>query len=557
MTALIMQPLQQSWWSSSRHDVRATRQYPVRQTTVQQSHRWRGVLGVAAFATIGVMALAVPWLAGNSLAPGRHGKDVIGLAGSIIGEEERVSEWQVAEPLGVNVRRANSVYSRQLTVIPYQEVVCGQKSGDWLALVGEPGFMLCETGHRQLLKKLETTQTIEQCRKRVLLRPTTTTATTVTATKTVTTGTTTTITVTTKTTTTPTSTRTSTTTTVLASSTTTTSTVSETMTSEAPNARIVDSLPNVSVSNSTNLSSGAANISSTPLGTNITELLSTTTGATALNASTLDSTTSVLDVTTKVRMTTTAAATSSSDSNTSVVTTSTSILNTPVAANASAATNGSKVETSNNASSINLTEHGSNSSTNETEVASDPSSAGQTTVTPEGQSIEEKRSQLEWQVYAKGVAHIRLARRPSAAVSGLVPEGGIILGTREGNWIKLFRRTGFFMVDKEGTVRALQREVSYSWLPQGSTRCAEFGKFPIEDPSVCEGAAVTLGLASSYTRLRKQSQLPEAGCYSDSAGVLWHSSRPSSNSSNATERRSFRPLCASRSYLATPDHAAG
>merc|ERR1719410_1950952 len=121
--------------------------------------------------------------------------------------DERVFEWQVMEPLGLPVHTANTLSSHKLTVMPHQEVVCGHKSGDWLALVGQPGFMLCETGHRQLLKKLETTQTIEQCRKRVSLRPTTTTATTVTATKTVTTGTTTTITVTTKTTTTPTSTR--------------------------------------------------------------------------------------------------------------------------------------------------------------------------------------------------------------------------------------------------------------------------------------------------------------------------------------------------------------
>jgi len=174
-----------------------------------------------------------------------------------------------------------------------------------------------------------------------------------------------------------------------------------------------------------------------------------------------------------------------------------------------------------------------------------------------GQSIEEKPSQLEWQVFSPGVVHIRLARRPSAAVQGLVPEGGIILGTREGNWIKLFRRTGFLMVDKDGTVRVTQRRVSYSWLPKGSTSCKEYDKFPIEDPSVCEGAAVTLGLASTYTRLRKLSLLPEAGCYSDTSGVLWHSTGPSSNNSKATEQHSLRPLCASRSYLSLDDRAEG
>jgi len=173
---------------------------------------------------------------------------------------------------------------------------------------------------------------------------------------------------------------------------------------------------------------------------------------------------------------------------------------------------------------------------------------------------------MEWQVVAQGIVHVRLARRPSAAVSGLVPGGGIILGTREelfhrnntrGSWLKLFRRNGFIMAEKDGTVRVVQRKVSYSWLPKGSTSCTEHGKFPIKDPSVCEAAAVTLGLASTYARLRKQSPLLEVGCYSDSSNVLWQASGPPSDSSMATQRHSLRPLCASISYLGMADRAKG
>merc|ERR1712008_310629 len=125
-----------------------------------------------------------------------------------------------------------------------------------------------------------------------------------------------------------------------------------------------------------------------------------------------------------------------------------------------------------------------------------------------------------------------------------------------GNWIKLFRRAGFIMVDKVG-VRVVQRVVSYSWLPQGSTSCTQYGIFPIKDRSVCEAAAVTLGLRSTNTQMGKQSPLPEAGCYSDSHGVLWYFSGPSSFTSMATTRHSLRPLCASRHYLASEDLAEG
>jgi len=224
-----------------------------------------------------------------------------------------------------------------------------------------------------------------------------------------------------------------------------------------------------------------------------------------------------------------------------------------LATNGSAAKGVSDLESSTNKSSIKSTERGSNSSAN---VALAASNALFTTSSVPGQSIEEKPSQLEWQVVAQGIVHVRLARRPWAAVSGLVPEGGIILGTGEGKWIKLFRRKGFIMAEKDGTVRLVQRNVSYSWLPKGSTSCKEFGKFPIKNPSACEAAAVTLGLASTHAGQRKQLPMLEVGCYSDSSSVLWHVSGPSSNNSMPTQRHFLRPLCASRSYLST-NHAKG
>jgi len=433
--------------------------------------------------------------------------------------------------LGLAVRTANSLYARKLTVIPHREVVCGRKSGHWLALVGQPGFMLCEMGHREILKKLKTTQTAEQCRVRVAMQQITSKATT-TSTKIASTVTATTAIVTTQTTRTSTSAPTTTTPTEteITSATTTTRTATLTTTIEASNAVVVDSLW-VSATHPSNSSRGTASLSSTSPKANTIELPSTTSVEGALNTSTLDAT-----ITSALHASAPNSSTAKGDSDLTM--------------NASGSKGDSEMELATNEPSISSIERGSDSSSNQSEATSN------TIFTVPGQSIEEIPSQLEWQVVSPGKVHIRMAKRPSAAVSGLVPTRGIFLGTREGNWIKLFRRAGFFMVDKGG-VRVIQRAVSYSWLPEGSTSCTEKGKFPIKDASVCEAAAETLGLRSTCARLGKQSPLPEVGCFSDSDGVLWYLSGPSSDTSMATKKHSLRPLCASRDYLASDDLAEG
>jgi len=505
LTALVGQP------GSLRHSQTGE----VWQQTAHKSCRWRAVAGVVGvLATVGVVALAFPWAAVPvSLVSGPLSKGVVGLAASTI-EGERVFEWQVVEPLGVTVRVANSVYSRKLAVMPHRRVVCGRVSGDWLTLVGQPGFMLYKTGHRQLLKKLETTQTVEQCQMRVQMSQITTTATALTTTMTASFVTTTTLTVTIQTTsrasmapttTTPTATE-------IASATTTTTTGIAATTRDVPNAIVVDSLWNFSSLHHPSPS----NLSSTSPQAKTNELQSTST-----------------EEGTPDRSSSSAAA--SSD----------------LAVNASPVKGDSSMESSTSKPSIKLIERGSTASANEGKAVS---KAASTSSVPD-LMIEEEPSQLEWQVVADGQVHVRLAKRPGAAVSGLVPQRGIFLGTREGNWIKLFRRAGFLMVDNgSGTVRAVQRAISYSWLPEGST-CTEYGKFPIMDASVCEAAAFTLRLASTYTRLRSQSPMPEAGCYSDSSGVLWHASEISPLM--ASKRHSLRPLCASKSHLASGDLARG
>mmetsp|Transcript_35611 Transcript_35611/g.70410 ORF Transcript_35611/g.70410 Transcript_35611/m.70410 type:complete len:665 (-) Transcript_35611:127-2121(-) len=65
-----------------------------------------------------------------------------------------VQLWEVVYSSGVNIRLAKDPSSLVIGCKPAGSIVCGRQEGDWLALAGEPGFMMLSSGATCLLRQV-------------------------------------------------------------------------------------------------------------------------------------------------------------------------------------------------------------------------------------------------------------------------------------------------------------------------------------------------------------------------------------------------------------------
>jgi len=71
-----------------------------------------------------------------------------------------------------------------------------------------------------------------------------------------------------------------------------------------------------------------------------------------------------------------------------------------------------------------------------------------------------------------------------------MPKGNVVVGHREGGWIRLLSMDGYMKLSFGGLPLLKDRKVSYLKLSNGS--CDDAGGFPITDPAACKAAAATL-----------------------------------------------------------------
>merc|ERR1719410_2234635 len=94
-----------------------------------------------------------------------------------------------------------------------------------------------------------------------------------------------------------------------------------------------------------------------------------------------------------------------------------------------------------------------------------------------------------------------------------------MLGTLEGNWVKLLRQEGYIALAENGNTQLQKRTVSYSKVAQGT--CESKGRFSIREAELCEAAALSLNEPDSTAQIAQMSPLKSGGCYIKGGGTLW------------------------------------
>mmetsp|Transcript_108287 Transcript_108287/g.209634 ORF Transcript_108287/g.209634 Transcript_108287/m.209634 type:complete len:375 (-) Transcript_108287:32-1156(-) len=158
------------------------------------------------------------------------------------------------------------------------------------------------------------------------------------------------------------------------------------------------------------------------------------------------------------------------------------------------------------------------------------------------------QGQMEWEVVFNNTpVKVRRWKALSSEVLGTHKKGDVIVGRREGWWVKMLNRQGYI---KQAIVhppkRLLkQRKVSYAQLVVGS--CTDAGMYPIHDLSVCHAAGLELGHHPSggiNIKVYSGRDTRPEGCYVLRDGELWVAKHPANRGHGASRLR--MPVCSSR-----------
>lgn len=136
----------------------------------------------------------------------------------------------------------------------------------------------------------------------------------------------------------------------------------------------------------------------------------------------------------------------------------------------------------------------------------------------EAEEGEQKTGHFEWEVVSASPVYVRLETSTSSLILGLKPPGEVVVGVREGAWLRLWHNVGYVPISLDGVAQLKERDVAYSRVAGES--CAAAARSAIADAAVCEAAATTLGLPNARVRLTESSPLGESGCYVNAAGSL-------------------------------------
>jgi len=163
---------------------------------------------------------------------------------------------------------------------------------------------------------------------------------------------------------------------------------------------------------------------------------------------------------------------------------------------------------------------------------------------PSGHYIEMKSNNIEWQVRLN--VFIRKEKSFESDVLGQKLIGEVVMGSREGDWVKLKDEDGYVAVERDGANLLEERVVTYEKIVSGN--CQHAGLFPVKDQFTCRAAGFALGYFDGKVNLYSGSDKKPEGCYIF-RGSLWVADNPSNQGNGAMVGR--EPICSSRSYPTT------
>uniref|UniRef100_A0A7S0B3C1 Apple domain-containing protein n=1 Tax=Pyrodinium bahamense TaxID=73915 RepID=A0A7S0B3C1_9DINO len=151
----------------------------------------------------------------------------------------------------------------------------------------------------------------------------------------------------------------------------------------------------------------------------------------------------------------------------------------------------------------------------------------------------------EWEVVCD-LMYVREKNTFASDVVGTKVKGEIIIGTRQGDWIKLKQNAGYVAIQKDSMPLLIERIVTYEKIIHGT--CADAGMFPIEDPGSCEAAGFALGYFDTKVTMKWSDDERPQGCYMQN-GQLYMSASQANKGNGVVDE--MEPICASKVYPTT------
>uniref|UniRef100_A0A7S1RHE7 Uncharacterized protein n=1 Tax=Alexandrium catenella TaxID=2925 RepID=A0A7S1RHE7_ALECA len=153
-----------------------------------------------------------------------------------------------------------------------------------------------------------------------------------------------------------------------------------------------------------------------------------------------------------------------------------------------------------------------------------------------------ENGELDYEVQYEGYVEVYQSKSKDAPVLGTKFKCTIMLGKREGDWVRLMSEPGYIPVSKDNTT-ALKSIPVYAKIARG--HCADIGMFPVRDAHTCELAAAAMQLPDTELQEIVLVPLPE-GCHmfngTRSMG-LYLATNPINRGNGAT--RFHEPICSS------------
>jgi len=162
-------------------------------------------------------------------------------------------------------------------------------------------------------------------------------------------------------------------------------------------------------------------------------------------------------------------------------------------------------------------------------------------------------SYVEW-VVVNPIANVRSSNSLTAQQIGIKEKGAIVIGDKQGDWVKLAQTGGWMVIALGGKPLLQSRTVNYFHVQSGS--CKDMAAFSIDDKHACMAAASYLGYQTplgDVETYKGKAQRPQ-GCYAEGRKILFVPGQAICGDhdgckSNLMKRPNlWEPLCSSKAY---------
>jgi len=165
---------------------------------------------------------------------------------------------------------------------------------------------------------------------------------------------------------------------------------------------------------------------------------------------------------------------------------------------------------------------------------------------PTARILATPRDNVEWQVTWGQNVNVRAETSMKSRILSEKTNGTVIIGKKVADYVALSGEHGYIKIEVNGLTLLKPRHVAYLKLTSGT--CKKFGLFAINSESVCQAAAIALGLPDNTTSVFKRWSAPES-CYWRSGEELGHDHLVMVKTKGFPhEARNWEPLCSTGNY---------